>query len=301
MQAAILLLGGSGFIGTNLAGRLRASGNRVLIASRSSGTAPGRIAIDLADTAAILSLIEREHIGTVVHLASSLLPSSNEAAYFEDRERIVTPTLRLVDALAGRDTRLVFFSSGGTVYGAAPRERCGEDDPCAPISFYGQSKLELESHIGFAARSGGLRSLIVRPSNPYGLHQALNGPQGVISVALGKLQRGEPLEIWGDGSAVRDYIHIGDLVDATAQLIERGIDEAIVNIGSGTGHSLLDAVAVLERALGRQVDLMFRPGRSADVPRVVLDISRVQSLITFDPRPLETGITDYARQLGMIG
>ena len=299
-MANVLLLGGSGFIGTNLAARLRASGNHVIVASRSAGSSPSQVAVDLADTDTILALIERERIGTVVHLASTLLPACNGAAYFKDRDRIGTPTIRLVDALVGRNTRLVFFSSGGTVYGADPRERCGEDDACAPISHYGQSKFELETYIEFAVRSGSLRSLIVRPSNPYGRHQALKGPQGLISVLLGKLQHGESLEVWGDGSAVRDYIHVDDLADATARLIEPETDEGIVNVGSGAGHSLLDVVAVVESALGRQVELEFRPARSADVPRVVLDTSRIRSLIDFNPRSLEAGISDYARQLGMI-
>lgn len=296
----VLLLGGRGFIGTNLAARLRASGNRVLIASRSAASGPSQVTLDVADTAAIMSLIEDEQICTVVHLASTLLPSCDGKAYLKDRDRIATPTIRLIDALAGQNTRLVFFSSGGTVYGADPRERCCESDACAPISFYGQLKLELETYIGFATRSSGLRSLIVRPSNPYGPHQALKGPQGLISVLMGKIERGEPLQVWGDGAAVRDYIHVDDLSDATARLIEREVDEGIVNIGNGVGHSLLEVVADVESALGRQVELEFRPARSADVPRVVLDISRIRSLIDFNPRPLKAGINDYARQLGMI-
>ncbi|WP_306822695.1 NAD-dependent epimerase/dehydratase family protein [Sphingomonas sanguinis] len=300
----LLLLGGTGFIGVNLSHALIASGHDVLVAGRR--TQPDRVAagarpvaIGLGDVEDLVALITRERIDTVVHLVSGMKPSSTLADYLVERETVLTPALRLADALAELGTRLVYFSSGGTVYGMPSGDHAEEADPCEPISFYGRSKLEMETHLRFLQRTRGLRSLIVRPSNPYGPHQALNGAQGLVSVLFGRIAEQRGLEVWGDGSSVRDYIHIDDLTATTCALIGRGY-EGTVNAGSGEGHSLLDVVRIVEQVTGREIPLSFRPPRAVDVPRLVLAIDRLRGMGLHRSRPLAQGIRDYAVAIGLI-
>lgn len=296
----VLLLGGTGFLGTNLAAALRAAGVRVLIAGRAGRASDGSPAIDLSlgDLDAITALVATERVETVVHLACGLLPSSGEADYLLEWERVGAPAIRLARQLADAGVGFTFLSSGGTVYGATTGARVAENAPCRPISLYGQAKLELELHLGFLQRTAGLRLLVLRPSNPYGPHQALRRAQGLVSVVLGRIADDCPLDVWGDGSVVRDYIHVADAATAMAGLIGQGVIGTF-NIGSGAGHSLIDVIRLAEAATGRQVALRFHPKRAADVPRLVLDTARLRAAGLGEARSLEQGIRDYVAELGM--
>jgi UDP-glucose 4-epimerase len=298
----VLLLGGTGFVGTNLAARLRADGHRVLVTGRGSATRAGdpAAAIPLAETQALLDLVAAERIDTVVHLASSLIPSSSPIAYPGEVAAVAIPTVRLARGLADAGVRLVFLSSGGTIYGAQAAPLLAEDAPCAPISLYGQVKLEIELHLRFLQRTCGLRCLIVRPSNPFGPFQSLYGAQGLISVIFGKLAKGEALEIWGDGSTVRDYIFVEDAAAVLADLIAQNLSDTTLNLGSGVGHSLLEVVETVGAVMGRRPALVHRPARAVDVPRLVLDVSQLRALGLYRTRPLADGIRAYARWLGML-
>lgn len=295
----LLLLGGTGFIGANLARELRRAGHDVLVAGRSAVPEQSIHALALDDVEAIMALIAERGVDTVVHLASSMIPSSTQADFFAEQEAIVRPVMALAVRLAQAGVDLVYLSSGGTVYGATPAHPVAEEHPCAPISFYGQSKLGVEQFLCFLGRRAGLRHLIVRPSNPYGRGQALHGAQGLVSVALGKIRGGLPLEVWGDGRSVRDYIHIDDLTRSIREMIEGGVRDTVVNVGSGVGHSLLEVVDFVRHATGRRLDLVFHPSRGVDVPYLVLDITRLRALNMDHARSLEQGIYDYVAELGM--
>lgn len=303
-RGKLLLLGGRGFIGTNLSQALAAIGYDVLVADREtdaarlrSGVRPFSLALGAVDE--LVALITRERVDTVVHLVSAMKPSSSLADYIVERDMVLTPTILLASALADIGTRLVYFSSGGTIYGACSSDDAGENDPCEPISLYGQSKLEIETHLRFLQRTRGLRALIVRPSNPYGPHQSMTSGQGLVSALLGCVAGKRPLEIWGDGSSVRDYIHIDDLVSMTCALIDRGVEGATLNIGSGKGHSLLDVIRIVEKVTGREIPLNFHPARAADVPRLVLNVERLRGMGLHQSQPLAEGIRAYAATLDL--
>lgn len=298
----ILLLGGSGFIGRNLATALRGAGHDLTLVGRTARSIDGAAvtALPLTATDAILRLIEARRIDTVVHLVSTMLPSSTPPQFAHEQQAVIAPTVALASELAPRGVDLVFVSSGGTVYGALPRERACEDDACAPISLYGEAKRCVERALLDLQAARGLRLLIARPSNPYGPHQALDGAQGLVSVLLGRAREGRALDVWGDGSSVRDYIHVADLARALRDLIEHDVRGTIVNIGSGTGHSLIEVVRTVEDVTGRRIALDFKPARAADVPRLVLDIARLRALGLDHARPLADGVRDYAAALGLL-
>lgn len=304
-----LLIGGGGFLGANLALELAGSGHAVTVCSpgpsrhgaalAAAGVHEERAA--LADLPRLHALFERDACNAVIHLASTLIPSSNHEAYLAEREAILEPTIRLAASLAERGIPLVYVSSGGTVYGANPAAVLTEDLPCAPISLYGQAKVETEEAIRLLGRTRGLDYLIVRPSNPYGRFQRLDGPQGLISVVLGAVRDKRTLQVWGDGKGLRDYIYIADFCAAMRSLLEQRITGQTLNIGSGTGHSLLDVVATVEQVTGRQVPLAFHPARSVDVPNVVLGTAALRAHGAWQTRPLEQGIRLYAREIGLVG
>ncbi|MEE4209768.1 MAG: NAD-dependent epimerase/dehydratase family protein [Parvularcula sp.] len=297
---SILLIGGTGFLGTNLASWLENQGHRVLVIGRSGRAPDGReaIALPLSDVDAIRKLVISEKIDSVVQMACQLLPASTELEYEREVADVHLPMFRLARQLADQGVGLTFVSSGGAIYGAVAQGLATEDEPCRPISLYGQAKLEAETHLRFLARTCGLRLLILRPSNPYGLHQTLHGKQGLVSVLLGRLADDRPLEVWGDGSTVRDYIFIEDAVRSMGELILRNV-VGTYNVGSGAGASLFDVVRTVEEIAGRLVALQFHPARAADVPRLVLDITRLAALGLHHARPLEEGIRRYMEQLGM--
>lgn len=297
VRHTILLLGGTGFVGSNLARELADGGHDVLIGARTGDVAAQVHALPIEDPDVILAFVRERGVDVVVHMASTMKPGSAMSDYMAERRLVVTPTIRLAHGLAQSSVRLVFVSSGGTIYGVTSGAPVAEDDCCAPISLYGQSKLEIETWLRFLSRTAQLDCLIVRPSNPYGRNQPLHGSQGLVSVAMGKLLDRQPLEIWGDGSTVRDYIYIDDLVAIIRRLIEAGASGTTLNIGSGEGHSLLEIVRIVQAASGRTLELIFRPARPVDVPTLILDVGRLRSMGLHQARPLENGITTYANEI----
>ena len=298
----ILLLGGTGFLGTNLANWLEHAGHRVMVSGRSTRRRDGRpaLALPLADISAICELVSAEKVDTVVHMAGQLLPASTEPEYVREIDEVNLPMFRLARELATVGVGLTFVSSGGTVYGLDARTLTAEDDPCRPISLYGQAKLDAELHLRFLARTCELHLLILRPSNPYGLHQSLRGTQGLVSVILGRIADNRPLDIWGDGSTVRDYIFVEDAVRSMGELIVQNA-EGTYNVGSGVGSSLMEVVRSAETMTGKSVALQFHPARAADVPRLVLDVTRLVARGLHHARPLDAGMRRYVEQLGMNG
>lgn len=308
MTRTILLIGGTQFIGRNLAVELEHAGHRVIVGGKLGPEAHADTALPsttslklpLAGTDAIVSLVRREGVQTVVHMASAMKPSSTLADYAKEQAEIAVPTMELGVCLAAMGVELIFLSSGGTVYGQVSDNEAHEDDVCRPINYYGLSKLGIENGLAFLQRTKGLRFLILRVSNPYGRFQDLRGTQGIISVALGKMIDGKPLEVWGDGTNVRDYIYIDDLTATIRSLIESEVRGLTVNLGSGVGHSLVELVDIVRRVTGRPLDLLFHAARAVDVPRLVLNVSRLRDLGFDYSRSLESGIREYAAELGIV-
>lgn len=301
-----LLLGGAGFLGANLASILVAHGARVIVYERPGADLSRLSKLESAvevvqgvftEKEKLYSLIASRDVKVVVHLVSGLLPSSAQSEYLRELDDVVVPTFALIRYCAELKIRFVFFSTGGAIYGEAGGERLPESHILSPISYYGLSKVQIEEYIRFEGRSSGLDYLILRPSNPYGRFQSLTGRQGFVSVAFGKILRQEPIEIWGDGSAIRDYIQIKDLVQAFWDLEKASISDTTINIGSGVGHSLLEVIDAIEKVMHHKANIRFLPARSVDVKSVVLDIGLLQSVVDFVPTDLFSGITMYYVQL----
>jgi UDP-glucose 4-epimerase len=299
MMKRILMIGGAGFIGANLRETLRRQGDWVgtLDPQAAALLVPESFTVPLHSTEQLEQLLQDNAVDTVIHLASSLLPSSNADAFHRELEQVIQPSLRLIDVCAKAAIRFVMFSSGGTVYGDAGAAAIAENHELAPKSCYGYAKIVMEDYVRLLGRAQGLQYLIVRPSNPYGQHQRLNGAQGFIAVALGKVLSREPLEIWGDGNAIRDYLDVRDLAGAVSALVHGNVGNVTLNVGSGVGHSVNDVLAIIQEATGERVETVQRPARATDVRRIVLNTRALSSLVDWRPRALETGVRDFFTHL----
>ncbi len=276
-----LVLGGAGFIGSHLAEALAQQGRRVRVFDR-----PHVDRLPLFPRAAGFEVFTGdflnpralapalEGVEVVFHLVSTTLPKNSNDNPVYDVESNVLGSLRLFELCREHGVRkLVFVSSGGTVYGVPRAMPVAEDHPTEPISSYGIHKLTVEKYLALAHRLHGLDYRIARPANLYGPRQRLDTAQGAVAVFLDRALRGQPIQIWGDGSVVRDYVYIADAVDALLRLASFDGAQRIFNIGSGKGASLNQLVAEIEKLLGRGVRIEHGAPRGLDVPANVLDAS----------------------------
>ena len=295
----ILFLGGAGFLGSNIIKTTLQKGNvKVFVlepsfanVSRLDGADVQIYRGELSDIDFVQSVIEANQIDTVVHLVATIIPGSTFEDYKQEYQHVIFPTIELMQICAQRRIRFVYFSSGGTVYGnRTDMTPFKETDAMAPISYYGWSKQMMENSILYVHRTAGLKYLILRPSNPYGHGQNVHARQGLIAVALGKILAGEPIEVWGNGSNIRDYIYIDDLAVAVVQMLEKDVYNTTVNIGSGEGASINDIIQTLRDVVDEEVKVDYKPARSVDVSHMILDTTRLKSYINMDFTPLKDGI-----------
>jgi len=279
-----LVLGGCGFLGSNLVERLLREGYRIRILDRSN---PG--CRNLASVKGKFEFLQGnflnpadiekalEDIDIVFHLVGTTLPiSSNENPVF-DIESNVVGTIHLLQACVRRRLKkVVFSSSGGTVYGQPDRLPIQEDDPTNPICSYGITKLAIEKYLHLLYHLHGLEYTILRIANCYGTNQKAPGPQGAIGVFLSHIMQGKLITIWGDGSTMRDYIHVEDVADAFVKALTHNSKYRIFNIGTGVGTSLRDLLDKMEQITGIKPRVEYVTGRLADVPANILDSRRAQ-------------------------
>ena len=300
----ILIVGGSGFIGGALVRRLAATGHCVRGLSRRP--APALEALpgvtwhrgELLDDAALSAALEGVDI--CFHLASSTVPRNSNAAPLEDISTNLMGTVNLLThAVRTGVKRVIFASSGGTVYGTPQTLPIPETHPLGPISSYGIVKAAIEQYLGFFTRRDGLEHVILRMSNAYGPGQRPEGAQGVIAVFMHRIINGLSVEIWGDGSAVRDFVYIDDAVSGLIAAMDYRGGERIFNIGAGQGHSLREVVALIEQTTGRSAEVTYKPAGPLDVRCNVLSIDRARAEIGYTCRiSLTEGIRRTAAHLG---
>jgi UDP-glucose 4-epimerase len=221
----------------------------------------------------------------VYHFVSTTLPkTSNDDPIYDVRSNLVD-TLQLLEAcVAAKARRIVFASSGGTVYGVPEAVPISEAHPTNPISSYGIVKLAIEKYLGLFYHLYNLDYTALRISNPYGPYQDPMGQQGAIGVFLHRLHAGRPVSIWGDGGVVRDYLYVSDLTDALVRAAEVESRERVLNVGSGRGISLNELVGLIGEVVGEQPVVEYLPARALDVPASVLEIGRARAELGWSPK-----------------
>lgn len=285
-EQGILLIGGTGFLGTALARTLAASGREVHVLARNAE--PGlRAGVNYhrgaQDEARIVAPLLKE-CRTVVHLAASSTPGTPAAYLAAEVEQSLLPTARLLDIMASTPpARLLFISSGGSLYGNPQYLPVGEQHGTSPISCHAAGKVSLEAFFSTAAHSYNIPLAILRPSNLYGPGQQLRAGFGIVRTLLEKARRGEPIEIRGDGSAVRDYLYIDDAVDACQRLIDTHQATGPYNAGSGRGVSIATLVRLCSETTGRTISVIYQAAPSTDVSAIVLDSAHLMAATGWGP------------------
>ncbi|WP_284945419.1 NAD-dependent epimerase/dehydratase family protein [Acidisoma cladoniae] len=286
-----LILGGGGFIGKHVALLLAQAGHQVTLAGRrplvhampaalADRVTFRRLELGSADWDALVAKADVVH-----HYAWGSLPASANANPGGDLRTNVGLTIDMLDALHRRGAgRVVFSSSGGTVYGKLHAVPVSEDHPMAPITAYGAGKATAEVYLGLYRAMHGLDCRIARIANPYGAGQDLSRGLGAVTTFLHHALNGLPITIWGTGDVVRDYIHIADAAQALVALAAAPRHETFIfNVGSGVGISLNEIVAELETRLGRTLDVTRTATRAFDVPISLLSVARAKSVLGWAP------------------
>jgi UDP-glucose 4-epimerase len=251
---------------------------------------PAHVVIGDASDPEIVEDVTRD-VDHVVWCGGGLLPAESVADPIADVLAALPPLLTTLATLARRPgTGVTFFSSGGTVYGNPTALPVDEDQPLQPLSSYGITKVTAEQYLSLYTELHGVPSHVLRCSNVYGAGQPANRSQGLVAAALEHARTGRRLPVFGDGSAVRDYIHIDDVTRVVMALLGRRDVPRVLNVGSGVGVSVTQVLKTVEQVTGRRVQVDRRAPRPGDVRQIVLDTTRVQALAPFEPVPLPAGI-----------
>ena len=288
----ILIFGGGGFIGSTIADRLLTDGHAVRIFERPR-VAPYRtfdgaeqmewVGGDLSSMHDVSAALDG--VDAVMHLVSTTLPKGSNDDPIYDVQSNVVASLQMLDAMVRQGVRrIVFISSGGTVYGTPRYLPIDEQHPTEPLVSYGITKLMIEKYLRIYQHEHGIRPVILRVANPYGERQRIETAQGAVGVFTHRALTGMPIEIWGDGSVTRDYVHVQDVADAFERALMYEGDKICFNISSGAGVNLNELIGLLSEALGRPIDVNYRPGRPFDVSVNVLSNALAQQELHWSPR-----------------
>ena len=296
----ILFLGGSGFIGKNIVESFSEDRNcNLIVITRNSFLINDMLFLkpnitvlvgELEDFDFIEDLIIEHEVNVIIHMLSSLIPSSSDIHFYESINKIIVPTFKLIDFIADRNIKFLYFSSGGTIYGNTS-SIIKESHLLNPINNYGLSKLMIENYINYKSNRSTLDFIIIRPSNVYGKHQSFNSNQGFISVAINKIYNNIPIEVWGDGNSVRDYIQVDDVVFFVRKLLsDFSHGSTTINLSTGIGKSLLDIIILIEKNTKKKAIIHFKNKRSVDANTIVLDNSKLLMIIPHDFISIDQGI-----------
>ena len=277
----VLVIGGSGFIGSHIVDSLLKHGHRVRVFDRQPERfrAPvSGVECQFGNFGDRMALIDAlAGVDAVMHLVSTTFPGTADLDPKTDVLDNLGGTLSLMDAMIGMGlSRIQILSSGGSDYGPPDTVPVTETHPLRPINSYGIVKSAIEHYLEMYRRTRGLSPVSIRASNPYGPRQGHSGVQGVISTFLNRILADERVEIWGDGSVVRDYLHVADLAELCVLALQSE-KTGPYNAGSGKGVALREIVEIISEVTGRDLEPHYKPGRAIDVPRSVLDVSRAQA------------------------
>lgn len=291
MKCAVL--GGTGFIGSHLINALIAQGHEVSSLTRHvppqntilSDEAMAQVRWNMGDYENREDVKETlEGADICFHLISSSLPGNSNKDPSWDISTNVCSSLQVMELAVSLGLKSLYFvSSGGTIYGDAQVLPIPEEHHLEPTCSYGVSKLAIEKYLALFERLHRLPYKIIRLANPYGPGQDVNKAQGAVSVFIERARNSLPIEIWGDGSNVRDYIYIDDAIRGIIALMGYEGKQRIFNLGSGQGRSLLDVVAEISKWVDPMPDVKFLPAREFDLKANVLDISKVRTCVGFEP------------------
>ena len=289
-----LVTGGSGFIGSNLVDALVARGDEVVVIDNLStgrrenldgALAAGAelLELDIRERDAVAEAVARVEPEAVFHLAAQIDVRKSMADPALDARINVEGTINVLDAAREAGVpRVVNTSTGGAIYGEAETIPTPEDHPAAPEAPYGQSKLSAEGYCELAARLHGLSTVSLRYANVFGPRQDPLGEAGVIAIFCGKLIDGGTPTVYGDGLQTRDYVYVGDVIEANLAAVESRATGPF-NVGTGVETSVLDLVSALGEQTDRPFEPEMEPERPGEVRHSAVNSARAREELGWEP------------------
>lgn len=282
----LVIFGADGFIGRNLVYKLASNKSRQIIAfDRFNGYRKGDqhpfelisnvkiVSGDFFNRSDIYSVLKEND--TVFHLVSSTTPATSNADPLIDVDTNIRSSIELFEICVERKIKKVIYpSSGGTVYGDIESDKITELTPTQPRSPYGIGKLTIEGYLRYFKFMHKLDYIVYRIANPYGVGQNIYGKQGVIPIFMHQFLLNKPVTVFGDGEMVRDYIYISDLVNAITETFQNANKYNEYNIGSGQGKSVNEIIKTIEDIVGKKMRKQYIKTPSSYVEKSVLDNSR---------------------------
>lgn len=301
----VLILGGNGFIGSHIADHALKLGHSVRIFDRQPEhfrQANPQIEYILgafSDTFAIAEALTGMDI--VYHCISTTFPGTSNLDPMADiRDNLIASVALLEQMVKSGVRRIVFPSSGGTVYGNPQIIPVPESHPLNPICSYGVVKVAIENYLYMYQKLHGISPLIFRIANPYGPRQGHINVQGLITTFLNKTKSGEKLTVWGDGTVVRDYIFIDDIAELLAIAGSSNIT-GIFNLGYGRGYSINQIIGYMTEVTNTHPEIDYVSSRSFDIKEIVLDTTKCCSVFGWQPKTsLKQGIAKHWEWLNTL-
>jgi UDP-glucose 4-epimerase len=296
----VLIFGGGGFLGSAICDRLLNDNHTLRVFERPRVPAyreflkSEKVEWMTGDFSSQHDIEEAlEGTDAIIHLVSTTLPKSSNDDPVYDVQSNVLSTLQALEAMKKKDIRkIIFISSGGTIYGVPQTIPVSESHATEPICSYGITKLTIEKYLSLYKTLHGLQPVILRLANPYGPRQRIETAQGVIAAFLHRTFTNQPIQIWGDGSVVRDYIFVDDVAEAFASALDYEGDETVFNIGAGNGFSLNQLIEKIEGLIGRKLEVEYQAARKFDVPTSILCIEKAMNHLAWSPRTnMEAGLS----------
>jgi UDP-glucose 4-epimerase len=282
------VFGANGFIGRAIVRHLLARHQRVVALGRAfpadyehivGGALETRV-IDFRDALSVHAMLQ--DIDQVIDLVNSSSPALGNGRAMEDVETNVLPHISFVQScILSRVSRIIFLSSGGTVYGTPTYLPLDEEHPTNPLVSYGAAKLMVEHYLRMLTRDSAVDHVILRVSNPFGPGQVLRKGQGLIASILERQAAGSPIFVYGDGQSRRDYLYIEDLCCAVTAALDAPPMRETFNIGSGHGYSTLEVIKEVEAALNVAVQVEFESERATDVKSNILDCRKAARMLNW--------------------
>ena len=301
----VLVLGGNGFIGSHIVDELLVAGHAVRVFDRSPEAFRQplpNVDYRVGGFDDYMLLAEAlQNIDVVCHAISTTVPGTSNLDPVADIQSNLINTVRLLENMRKMGVRkIAFVSSGGTVYGNPESLPIREDHPLNPICSYGVVKVAIEKYLFMHQQLYNLKPVVIRASNPYGPRQGHRGVQGLISTFLSRAINSDVLEVWGDGSVVRDYIYISDLARLFVTALSSEVT-GVFNVGSGEGHSVNEIINAVNHVTGQSACVKYEKKRSYDVLRATLDIGKAREQFGWNPEvSLASGMKLYYEWLKSI-
>lgn len=292
----ILILGGNGFIGSHLVDLILNEGHKVVVFDkyrelfRTPISGVEYIYADFGNRGLLQQAMK--NIDIVVHLICTTLPkTSNDDPVFDVQSNVIESLFLFEECVKNKIKKIIFLSSGGTVYGCPQYTPIDENHNTNPICSYGITKLCIEKYLSLFNILYKLDYAIIRPSNPFGIRQNPENIQGIIPVFIKKLLEGKEIHIWGDGTIIRDYIYVTDLVEAIYAVIVKDSNSKIFNISSGAGVTINELILRIQTHLIIKPKIIYGEKRNFDIPKIILNSQKAQSELNWKPKvELDEGI-----------